>query len=262
MECDKGSIVKEAFTSLPKEEIRLRSRYGYELNGLFFPAESRDKAIIICHGISCNVYSSVKYMDMFRKRGFNIFLYDQRNHGDSGGSSTTFGYYEKYDLKNCTDWIFERCGSACTVGLHGESMGAAVALQNIAVDPRIAFCVADCSFSDLEELLAYRLKVEYRLPAFPFMHLTRLFIRLRTGMKLKCVSPMKEMSDIQTPVFFVHGREDRYIPAGMSIDMYNSKRGKNKLYLAPNARHAESVIMNGEEYDRLLGEFLVDMGTK
>lgn len=262
MECDRGSLDKEAFMSLTREEIRLVSRYGYELHGLFFPAEDSDKTVIICHGISCNVYSSIKYMDMFRKRGFNILLYDQRNHGDSGGSSTTFGYYEKYDLETCTDWVFERFGNDCTVGLHGESMGAAVVLQSIAIDPRIAFCVADCPFSDLRELLEYRLKGEYRLPSFPAMHLTRLFVWLRTGMKLMSVSPIREISDVETPVFFVHGKEDRYIPSRMSIDLYDTKIGKNKLYLSPNARHAESVIMNSGEYDRLLGEFLWEIKIK
>lgn len=123
-------------------------------------------------------------------------------------------------------------------------------------DPRIAFCIADCPFSDLAELLLYRLKMEYGFPAFPSMELTRLFSWLRTGMKLKSISPIRDIADTAAPVFFVHGKEDGYIPARMSIDMYNAKNGAKRLYLAPNSRHAESVIMNSEEYDRLVGEFL------
>ena len=59
-------------------------------------------------------------MDMFLKRGFAVFIYDHRNHGLSGGSDTSYGYYEKFDLKKCTDWVFDKLGKDIMEGLHGE----------------------------------------------------------------------------------------------------------------------------------------------
>ena len=261
-ECEKGNMSGSDFDILPKEEVIIRSIYGYELHGLYFPKVNSKKTVIICHGITYTIYGSVKYMEIFNKRGYNVFIYDHRNHGDSGGKNTTFGYYEKYDLKRCTDWVFERCGNDCTVGIHGESMGAAIALQNIAIDPRVSFCIADCPFSDLTKLFKYRFRVEYKLPAFPAFQITCLFARLRTGMRIKDISPIRDISNLETPIFFIHGREDLYIPTQMSIDMYSSKKGTSRLYLAPNARHAEAVVKNGEEYDRLVGEFLKEIGCE
>ncbi|MHB1394750.1 MAG: alpha/beta hydrolase [Clostridia bacterium] len=256
-ECEKGNMHEEDFSRLPKEEVRIRSQYGYELHGFYFPNGNSKKTVIICHGITYTIYGSVKYMEIFMRRGFNVLIYDHRNHGESGGKNTTFGYYEKYDLKSCTDWVFEKCGDDCTVGVHGESMGAAIALQNIAIDPRVSFCVADCPFSDLTKLFKYRFRLEYKLPSFPAFQITCLFARLRTGMRLKDISPIRDIANVETPIFFIHGKEDLYIPTQMSIDMYNSKnKGIQKLYLAPNARHAESVVKNRREYDRLVGEFL------
>ncbi|HYE82401.1 MAG TPA: alpha/beta hydrolase [Clostridia bacterium] len=261
-ECEKGNMSWESFDRLSREEVRISSRYGYELHGYYFPNGSSKKTVIICHGITYTIFGSVKYMEMFMERGYNVLLYDHRNHGNSGGRNTTYGYYEKYDLMACTDWVFGKCGSDCLVGIHGESMGAAIALQNIAIDPRIAFCIADCSFSDLMRLFSYRLRVEFKLPPFPAMQITGLFVRLRAGMRFSDVSPIRDIADADTPVLFVHGKEDLYIPAQMSIDMYNSKKGIKKLYLAPDARHAEAVAKNREEYDRQVGEFLYEIGCE
>jgi len=261
IEADAGKLEPERFEALPREEVRIASPYGYELYGLYFPVEESHRTVIIAHGVTFSLYGSVKYMWMFRERGFNVLMYDHRNHGRSGGETTTYGYYEKHDLKACVDWVLARHGERGIVGVHGESMGAAIALQHAAIDPRVHFVVADCPYASVWEQFAYRIKVEYHLPAFPILPIASWFSQLRAGFNFKDAAPIDTISKVDTPIFFIHGKEDDYIPPQASIDMYMRKPGAKKLYLAPNARHAEAFWNNQFEYDRLLGEFLEEVGV-
>lgn len=256
MEVEPGKIVPAEFEALPREEVHIRSPYGYDLYGLYFPLPGARKTVIICHGITYTLYGSVKYMGMFRRRGYNVLLYDHRYHGRSGGPNCSFGYYEKHDLKAVVDWVLARVGADSLVGTHGESMGAAIALQHAALDPRLAFVVADCPFASAEEQFAYRLRVEYHLPAFPLIPLASLITKLRAGWWFHEVSPLRVIEQVQTPVLFAHGQDDDYIPPQASERMYDRKPGLKRLYLAPHARHAEAYWNNQEEYDRQVGEFL------
>ena len=92
------------------------------------------------------------------------------------------------------------------------ALGAAITLQHAAIDHRIAFAIADCPFADLDTLLAYRLKEEYHLPPFPLLPLSNWFVKIRSGVDVKNVSPIESIKGIETPLMFAHGQEDRYIP--------------------------------------------------
>ena len=261
IEKDAGKLAASEWDTLVKEEVWIDSPYGYKLYGLFIPFPGSHKTVILVHGITYTLYGSVKYIPLFYQRGFNILLFDERHHGRSGGKNCTFGYYEKYDLKAVTDWVFNRMGGAGTVGLHGESLGAAVALQSAGIDDRLSFVIADCPYSDLKKLLTYRVGQEYHIPSILFIPLVDFICTNITGMSFNTVSPLRDVQTMSIPVLFIHGKDDRYIPPEMSQEMYHAKvNGVREIYLAPGAKHAESFWKNRTEYNQVVGQFLSRLG--
>lgn len=259
-EVENGRLAEVEYLSWPKEEVRICSPFGYDLHSVYHPLEGAQRTVVLTHGISWSLYGMVIYAGLFRRRGFNVLLYDIRHHGRSGGQDTSFGVYEKQDLKAVVNWAFSRLEPGGIVGTAGLSLGAATTLEHAAIDQRIAFAIAGCPFSDLRALLTYRLRQEYHLPPFPLLNLANHFVHILAGWTFEQASPIRAISQVKTPLFLSHGQNDTYILPQMSIDLYNAKtRGIRALYLAPNAGHAEALWKNPVEYDQKLGAFLQDI---
>ena len=259
IEVDKGLIDEAVWASWEKREVSIASPFGYQMGGLYLPLEASSKTVIIVHGVTYTHFGSVKYVEAFRARGYNALLIDLRRHGATGGPNTTFGYYEKRDMVAWTDWALAELGPGGRVGSHGESMGAAIVLEHAGIDPRLSFVVADCAFSDLARLLAFRLKEDFRLPAFPLVALSGLVCRLLTGMSYAEVKPLADAMRIQAPLLFIHGEADTYILPSMSREMHEVRlrRGlPSRIHFAPGAGHAGSYASNPAEYRNLIDGFL------
>ncbi len=261
IEVENGKLNEAEYWSWEKQEIVIPSPFGYRLSATYFPLHGARRTVVLVHGITYTRLGCIKYVPMFRQRGFNVLIFDLRYHGLSGGSHCTFGFYERHDLRAILDWALAQLPPGGLVGTMGESLGAAVCLQHAALDARPAFVIADCSFADLTDLLRLRLRRDVGLPAFPFLPLASLIARLQAGFWFGQVSPLREMPAVKMPVLFIHGQQDDYIPPQHSRRLYEAKQhGLRRLYLAPNAGHAESYWNNRTAYEETVDSFLRDAG--
>jgi hypothetical protein len=102
-EIDAGRINLEDFYSLPKRDVSIPSPFGYTIKAILIEPHPSNYYIIFSHGVTENKMNSIKYMNLFLKRGFNAIIYDHRRHGETGGKTTSFGHYEKFDLNAFVD---------------------------------------------------------------------------------------------------------------------------------------------------------------
>jgi len=246
-----------SYEELPKQEVWINSPFGYLIKAIVVrPYPDRKKYMIFSHGVTENKTNSIKYMDLFLKRGFNAIIYDHRRHGESEGKSTSYGYFEKYDLKAVVAYLLSTEGEDVFFGIHGESMGAATTLLYAgSLEDRANFYIVDCPFSDFREQLAYRFTKEIKLPGKWFLPLADFFVRIRGGFSLKTVSPIKVIQNIHKPVLFIHSTKDDYILPEMTKSLYDRKKDQKMLFMATNGGHAQSFNENKEEYEQAIDEF-------
>lgn len=258
-EKEAGRYNPDDFNHIPNRKVTISSPFGYDLTVVLVEPHSTNRYMIFSHGVTENKINSVKYMNLFLARGFNAVLYDHRRHGESGGKTTSYGYYEKFDLKAVVHWLKEEKGSDLLLGIHGESMGAATMLLYAGlVEDGADFYIADCPFSDFREQLSYLLKKDMKLPARPLLPVANVFLRMREKYSLRDLSPISVIGNIKNPVLFIHSKEDDYILPKMSEELYEKKRGPKKLFIAPKGKHAQSLNQNKELYEAAVDEFLAE----
>lgn len=245
------------FESVSKITLSIPSANGYDMKGYFFKPLPTNHTIIICHGVTENKINSTKYARMFERLGFNTVVYDHRRHGESGGKTTSYGYYEKVDLQAIVRHIRDMIGPDAILGIHGESMGAATTLLYAGtIADEADFYISDCAFSDFKELLYAIVKSSLSIDLKLAVHVTDLFMRMRDGYWTKNIVPKAAVTKIERPVLFIHTISDTFIPCSMALDLYRAKKDKKMLKLFDTGDHSQAFNENPVEYEAVVSSFL------
>jgi uncharacterized protein len=201
-----------------------------QLKGWLFPATgARRGTVIYLHGFSENRSQSLDVVPHLVSQGLDVLAYDSRGHGESEGETCTYGYHERGDVLRAIDSL-----EPGPVVLMGISLGAAVALQAAAEDPRVTAVVALATFSDLETIVAER------APWFASQgNVSRTLeqVESKGAFPVAEASPVAAAAEIQAPVLLIHGADDRKIHPAHSQLVYDALTSRKRLIVIPGARH-------------------------
>jgi len=235
-------------SSLPHKSFAFRSG-DINLSGwLFEPAGKPKGLVIFLHGRMANRTWGVPVAEALVPRGYAVLAYDQRAHGTSGGAYCTYGYLEKGDISRAID-----AAGIAPVYVIGHSLGAAVALQAAAEDPRIRAVVSAASFSDLSTVVHERAPLaESEADVRAAIHIAEQ----KAGFTVADVSPRASASRIHVPVLLLHGTRDVAIRPDHSQRILAALQGPKKLVLVDGATHYDVLRFPSvwEEIERFLDE--------
>lgn len=243
------------YQGLEKTDYVVSAHNGYVLHvqELRNPNPTND-FVILSHGYTDNRLGSLKYVPMYLDLGFNCVIYDLRGHGENEPTFTTYGILEGQDLALLVKDTRAKHPEITRLGLHGESLGAATTITALKYQPEVDFVVADCGFSDIENVLREGYK-NANVPVF-LADMADFGARLRYRYALKHMRPIDALTTNTVPVLFIHGEDDAFILPRNSQDMYDRTQGLRDIHLIPGAGHAESILKAPEAYQEYVREFL------
>jgi dipeptidyl aminopeptidase/acylaminoacyl peptidase len=241
------------------EDVSFASFDGTQLKGWWMEANPGGPTVAILHGVNRNRTDVVRTAMILGRAGFNILVFDGRGHGHSGGRYVTYGFYERRDVDHALAWLVgDKSVDPALIGLAGESMGAAIALQVAASNPQVRAVWADSPFASLRRIAEEYVRNVTGLPEAvlnPVIWTTIKMANYRGKFDLEMVNPLSIAASINCPVYMVHGTADQLISPDHSEDIYAALLGEKEIWLVEGARHARAVSHSKQEYSDRITRF-------
>ena len=193
--------------------------------------DSSKGTIILLHGIRSNKHHFDQLSNTLAELGYNAVALDLRAHGKSSGTHCTFGVKERKDVSELITFLLQQKKPNSNIGIWGQSLGGAVALQALGTDKRIKFGIVESTFSDFKttanDYFNYHLGFNNEL-------LTNYLV-YRAGkiadFKPDQAKPIFFCSKIDQPIVLVHGTEDRRIPIKYAKENFKELKSSRKKFL-------------------------------
>ena len=221
--------------------------------------------IIVIHGFRVSKFDPdiLTVAGMLNRAGFNVLLFDLRDHGKSTveDGRVSLGTKEYKDVIASVDWLVKDKGfSVQRIGLYGDSMGAATAAIAFGIDNRIQSLVLDNGFLDLYIIV----KEELEREGYPSW-LAKGAIwaaEIFGGERLLDLSPKLAFTNhANRPIFAMHGTADTRVLPYHTADMkiLGEQNGANLItWFAENAEHSDIKYMYSEEFSKRVVKFFSD----
>lgn len=247
----------DSIRSMKRERVEIKSFDGLTLRGFYYEYSPDSPIELIFHGYGGNAERDLSGgVERCFALGRSVILIDQRGAGDSDGRVCSFGINERRD---CLDWInftIEKFGENRPIIIGGVSMGAATVMMAAGEDlPEQVVCVmSDCGYSSAKEIIKKVVR-EMKLPAnllYPFI---KLGARLYGNFDLEETSPIEAVAHSKTPIVFIHGDNDDFVPHYMSVDCFEACSSLKQLVTIKGAGHGLAYPVNPDQYVTSLRDF-------
>lgn len=243
----------------PHEVISINGYDGTELRGHLFRAENPKRVILAMHGWRSGWSRDFGMAsDFFRRNDCTVLYAEQRGQGESGGAHMGFGMIERFDCLEWIRWLNASGFRELPIYLAGISMGATTVLMTAGfpeLPENVAGVLADCGFTSAKEEWHYISETNLHIPFRRRQRHMDSLCRKRIALASDAYSTLDAMRTCKTPVLFIHGREDRFVPMEMTLENYEACRAPKRLLIVDGANHGMSYLTAREEYEAAVKTF-------
>ncbi|MEL6636498.1 MAG: alpha/beta fold hydrolase [Bacteroidota bacterium] len=251
--------LQPADLQLSSEELALRTEEGFPL-AAYWIKSARDSVrglIILVHGIGGCKEHFLPLAKELAQQGIETVVFDGRAHGRSGGEFCTFGYQEKKDISRIVDYIRQQQPDL-KIGIWGNSLGGAIAIQALEIEQRIEFGIIESTFTRLDQIVYdYQQRLSMGLgKRWLSDHALRRAGALAQFDPQK-VRPIESVRHLHQALFLAHGDRDENISVTYGQALFDQLASPQKeLFIVPGGGHFDLFLQGGAPYKNALFHFI------
>ena len=236
--------------AIQQKQVEVKANDNITLRGTeYLNQEETNKWAIILHGYRSNPSSVLTIGEHFSEKGYNVLIPSMRACADSEGEYVGMGWLDKEDLKCWINLIIEENKNAEII-LHGSSMGAATVLMASGdeLPANVKNIIADSGYTSVWDIFASEAKARFNLPEFPVLNMFQIVANRKAKYDIKEASSLEQVKKSKTPILFIHGDKDDFVPEYMCEKLYDAANCKKEKIIIHGAGHTDGKYREPEKY--------------
>ncbi|HXV28222.1 MAG TPA: alpha/beta hydrolase [bacterium] len=212
------------------EDVFIQTEDQVKIHGWYLDAPLEKGVILFFHGNAGNISGRLFKAKGWIDRGYSVLLIDYRGYGKSE-KKIEHGKDILVDAQAAFRWLTEvRKISPEKLVLYGESIGTYPALQ-LATANRVGGVVLEAPFTSFYELAHTH---------YPFV--PKVFLKDFEFSNIDIIS------QINSPLFILHGDRDEICPYRMSEELFKIAPEPKELFTIPQGGHNDLPNIAGSDF--------------
>jgi uncharacterized protein len=244
--------INKAKPTYPYQTIRLKS--NKTLDCWLMNAINPKGTVILFHGYGGEKSSMLDKAYEFINMGYSTMLVDFMGAGNSEGNETTIGFKEAIEVKDCLNYLKEKCEG--NIILFGTSMGA-VAIMKAFNDYNInpSGIILECPFGTMYQTVCARFQMMH-LPAFPMARILMFWGGIQNGFWAFDHNPEEYARKIHCPTLILYGEKDIKVSRPEIDTIFARISSPKKLITFPLSGHENYLLKYRKEWKESVSNFL------
>lgn len=246
--------------SLKSERIYVKSFDGLRLAGSYYNNNNSDTTILLFHGYrSDGRFDFACAVKFYIEMGLNVLVVDQRANGESEGMLITFGIKERKDVITWTEFVNEKYAPK-NIFLSGVSMGATTVMMaaNLDLPPNVMGIIADCGFTSVPDIIKKVARQAFKIDAAIFLPILNFMCKIFGRFSIYETTTIKSLSESDIPIFFIHGKNDGFVPCEMTEQSHVAARAEKYVCIVEMADHGMSFLVDSDNIKKQISTFVKD----
>ncbi|MFA5006501.1 MAG: alpha/beta fold hydrolase [Candidatus Izemoplasmatales bacterium] len=247
----------EWFKTVARDTVAIRAFDGTRLSAAYVAPAVGDpgRTAILVHGYRSVGSDLAILARLYSDMGFRVLVPDLRAHGLSGGNYTSFGHFERYDLRRWIDFVLRTYGANEKILVHGVSLGASTAFLYAAgdVSPNLRLIVADSPFASVWGVFARTVRPRALVLFLPGIE---FWCRYLHRFLLFRIDVPKAVKATRTPFLIIHSVGDRVTPYAASERMSALSEAPHEVHAVHSDVHAEGYRTDKAGIDAKIAAFV------
>ncbi len=235
----------------------------YLVYGFYLPGTAGSPTLISTPGLgssSFDPYQLNRAQDL-RDLGYSVLLIDLSDSSGNtvGNGHIAYGADERWDVLGAFDYLLTQHIAPGSIGLVGESLGAATSLLTAALEPRIRAVWADSSYTRADTAISDRAQ-QNGIPSIVVPG-GLLWGWLSSGTRIWDAAPISAATTFAAngqAIYLVHDEQDTIVPFHHGVDLNNAYKAAGvdvTFWTVPGIDHVQAILVHPAEYLQRLDTF-------